>query len=139
MGNINRNQWFAISILFLTVLTGGSAQLTDLIGTYATKLVISFSTLATGFLAGAQIILTGQGQQILDFKALAQGGNAAAQQGIIAATSAVTSSAATPAIAQQAKVALLDAAAALPEVKGNINVTDQALVDDTASSQIKKA
>src|SRR5260221_9501208 len=64
--NVTRNQWFAIVILLLTVLTGGSAQLTDLIGAYATKLVISFSTLATGFLAGAQIILGGQGQQVRD-------------------------------------------------------------------------
>lgn len=70
MGGITRNQWFAITILFLTVLTGGSAQLTDLIGPYATKLVISFCTLATGFLAGAQIILTGQAAQIRDVAAM---------------------------------------------------------------------
>lgn len=68
--NVTRNQWFAIVILLLTVLTGGSAQLTDLIGPYATKLVISFSTLATGFLAGAQIILTGQAQQVRDVAAM---------------------------------------------------------------------
>lgn len=68
--NITRSQWFAISILLLTVMTGGSAQLTDLIGAYATKLVISFSTLATGFLAGVQIILTGQVQQIKDVRAM---------------------------------------------------------------------
>lgn len=68
--NITRNQWFAIVILLLTVLTGGSAQLTDLVGPYATKLIISFSTLATGFLAGAQIILTGQGQQVRDVAAM---------------------------------------------------------------------
>lgn len=68
--NITRNQWFAITILLLTVLTGGSAQLTDLIGPYGTKLVISFSTLATGFLAGVQIILGGQGQQVRDVAAM---------------------------------------------------------------------
>jgi hypothetical protein len=68
--NITRNQWFAIIILLLTVLTGGSAQLTDLIGAYATKVVISFSTLATGFLAGVQIILGGQGQQVRDVAAM---------------------------------------------------------------------
>ena len=67
---ITRNQWFAITILFLTVLTGGSAQLTDLIGPQSTKLVISFCTLATGFLAGAQIILGGQGQQVRDVAAM---------------------------------------------------------------------
>lgn len=68
--NVTRNQWFAIVILLLTVLTGGSAQLTDLIGPYATKVVISFSTLATGFLAGVQIILGGQAQQVRDVAAM---------------------------------------------------------------------
>lgn len=68
--NITRNQWFAIIILGLTVLTGGSAQLTDLIGPYATKVVISFSTLATGFLAGVQIILGGQAAQVRDVAAM---------------------------------------------------------------------
>jgi len=68
--NITRTQWFAIAVLFLTILTGGSAQLTDLIGTYPTKLVISFSTLATGFLAGVQIILGGQGTQVKDVLAM---------------------------------------------------------------------
>ncbi len=68
--NITRNQWFAIAILLLSVLSGGSAQLTDLIGAYATKLVISFATLATGFLAGVQIILTGQAAQVRDVAAM---------------------------------------------------------------------
>lgn len=67
---VTRNQWFAIIILLLTVLTGGSAQLTELIGPYGTKVVISFSTLATGFLAGVQIILGGQGQQVRDVAAM---------------------------------------------------------------------
>lgn len=68
--NITRNQWLAITILFFTVLTGGSAQLTDLIGPYGTKLVIAFSTLATGLLAGLQIILGGQAQQVRDVAAM---------------------------------------------------------------------
>jgi hypothetical protein len=68
--NVTRNQWFAIIILLLTVLTGGSAQLTDLVGPYMTKVIISFSTLATGFLAGVQIILGGQGQQVRDVAAM---------------------------------------------------------------------
>lgn len=63
---ITRNQWLAITILLFTILTGGSAQLTDLIGPYGTKLVIALSTLVTGFLAGLQIILGGQGQMTRD-------------------------------------------------------------------------
>lgn len=67
---ITRNQWIAIVILLSTILTGGSAQLVDLIGPYATKLVIAFLTLLSGFLAGLQIILGGQGQQIKDVAAI---------------------------------------------------------------------
>lgn len=67
---ITRNQWIAIVILLSTILTGGSAQLTDLIGPYGTKLVIALSTLLSGFLAGLQIILGGQGQQIKDVAAI---------------------------------------------------------------------
>lgn len=68
MGNITRNQWFAIGILLCTVVTGGTAQLTDLIGTVGTKTLVSLCTLITGLLAGVQVILGGQGQQVLDVK-----------------------------------------------------------------------
>lgn len=139
MGSITRNQWFAIMILGLTVLTGGSAQLTDLIGAYATKLVISFSTLATGFLAGVQIILSGQGAQIQDVRNIAlnpssvQGG--AAQKALVEATSAVIgSSAAGPAITKEAQVAILDAAA--PLAKNSI-IVNKELADATVSPSVK--
>lgn len=42
------------------------------------------------------------------------------------------------AVSQDAKVALLDATASLPEVVGEINVTDPKLVQDTSSNQIVK-
>jgi hypothetical protein len=68
--SITRSQWLAIAILFFTVLTGGSAQLVDLVGAGMTKSIIALSTLTTGFLAGLQIILGGQGQQIKDVSAM---------------------------------------------------------------------
>jgi hypothetical protein len=67
---ITRGQWLAIAILFFTVLTGGSAQLVELVGAGMTKAIIALSTLVTGFLAGLQIILGGQGQQIKDVRAM---------------------------------------------------------------------
>ncbi len=70
MGSITRNQWFAIGILFCTVITGGTAQLTDLVGPIMTKTLVSLCTLVTGFLAGIQIILGGQAQQIKDVAAM---------------------------------------------------------------------
>lgn len=42
-------------------------------------------------------------------------------------------------VSQNAKVALIDATAAQPEVVGKINVTDQTLVDATQSTQVQKA
>ncbi len=70
MGSITRNQWFAIGILLCTVITGGTAQLTDLVGVGVTKIMVSLCTLVTGFLAGIQIILGGQAQQIKDVAAM---------------------------------------------------------------------
>ncbi len=67
---ITRNQWFAIAILMFSVLMGGSAQLTELIGPPMTKAIISFATLINGFLAGVQIILGGQAQQVKDVAAM---------------------------------------------------------------------
>jgi hypothetical protein len=70
MNLITRNQWFAIAILLFSVLMGGSAQLTDLLGPALTKGIISLATLINGFLAGVQIILGGQGQQVKDVLAM---------------------------------------------------------------------
>ncbi len=70
MSSITRTQWFAIGILLCTVITGGTAQLVDLVGPSTTKIMVSLCTLTTGFLAGIQIILGGQGQQVRDVAAI---------------------------------------------------------------------
>jgi hypothetical protein len=70
LSSITRTQWFAIGILFCTVITGGTAQLVDLVGPSTTKIMVSLCTLTTGFLAGIQIILGGQAQQIKDVAAM---------------------------------------------------------------------
>lgn len=71
MNSITRNQWFAIGILLCTVVTGGTANLNDLVGPGTTKIMVSLCTLVTGFLAGIQIILGGQAQQVKDVAAMA--------------------------------------------------------------------
>jgi hypothetical protein len=67
---ITRNQWIAIFILILSVNMGATAQLTDLFGAYAAKLIVSFSSIGSSILAGVQIILGGQGQQVKDVGAI---------------------------------------------------------------------
>jgi len=60
-----------------------------------------------------------------------------AQTALIEGTKAVALDPTIPK-STEAKVALLDAVAAQPEVVGKIGVTDQALVDATVSDQVKK-
>jgi len=80
--------------------------------------------------------------RIADVRAIATGSASAvavdAQKALIEATSAVAQDKTTPA-STEAKAALLDAVAAQVEVVGQINVTDQRIVDATQSSQIQKA
>lgn len=81
-------------------------------------------------------------QQIQSVKEIATGPASStavdAQAVLISATAAIAQDNTIP-TSKDAKVALLDAVAAQPEVVGRINVTDQSLVDATTSDQIKKA
>lgn len=61
-----------------------------------------------------------------------------AQTALIEATSAVAADSSIPK-STEAKAALLDATASLPEVVGRITVTDPSLVVATTSNQIQKA
>jgi hypothetical protein len=80
--------------------------------------------------------------RIADVRNLATGAASedavAAQAALIDATSAIAQDNTIPK-SQEAKVALLDATAAMPEVIGTIRVTDPALEAATSSSQIKAA
>lgn len=68
MDNITRTQWIAIIMLALGLIAGGANTLTEFFGAgIATKLASAASFLSS-FVAGAQIILGGQGQQVLDVK-----------------------------------------------------------------------
>ena len=70
MNTITRNQWIAIALLILSVNMGATAQLSDLFGVGVAKIVVSLSSLGSSILAGIQIILGGQNQQVLDVKAM---------------------------------------------------------------------
>lgn len=80
--------------------------------------------------------------QIAQVKQIATGEKSAeavdAQKALIEATSAVAQDNTIPK-SQEAKVALLDATAALPEVIGTIRVSDPDLESATSSPQVKAA
>lgn len=83
-----------------------------------------------------------QAQQIKSTEVIATGPKSemavAAQQALIAGTNTIAQDKTIP-TSFEAKAALIDAAAAQPEVVGKINVTDPALVVATQSNQVQKA
>lgn len=66
--NITRNQWIAIVILALGLISGATGQMTDIFGAGAAKSIASAASFMSSFVAGVQIILGGQRQQVLDVK-----------------------------------------------------------------------
>lgn len=83
-----------------------------------------------------------QAQQVKSAEVIATGPKSdmavAAQQALIAGTNTIALDQSIP-TSTEAKAALIDGAAAQPEVVGKINVTDQILVDATQSRQVQKA
>lgn len=68
--NITRNQWIAITILALGLISGATGQMTDIFGAGAAKSIASAASFMSSFVAGIQVILGGQGQQIKDVAAM---------------------------------------------------------------------
>ena len=131
MGTVTRNQWLALAILASSILMGGASQLDVLVGPQLSKSIVAAMILANAFLAGAIIIRAELDALDVDI---------AAQSALVSATSAVVGSAAAgPTVTKEAKVALLEATAALPEVTGTIDVTDKSLAEATVSPQVKAA
>ncbi len=62
--NLNQNQIIAIIIAVLSVLSGATAQLTDLFGALVAKDVVSVSGLITTILSSVLAVITSQGSQI---------------------------------------------------------------------------
>ena len=62
--NLNLVQILALVLIVLGAITGGTAQLTDLFGPTATKVLVSASSLLTSIISGFVTVLTGQANQI---------------------------------------------------------------------------
>jgi hypothetical protein len=58
--NINMTQVLALTLVVLGVISGGSAQLTDLVGPLITKSMVAAASLATSIISGWMVVLTGQ-------------------------------------------------------------------------------
>lgn len=66
--SITRNQWIAIVILALGLISGATGQMTDIFGAGIAKSIASSASFLSSFVAGVQIILGGQGQQVKDVR-----------------------------------------------------------------------
>lgn len=142
MGNLTLGQKIAMALILIQAIAGGSAQLTPVFGQHVTIIMVSLASLAGTVVTGWIFVVTGQSYQVQNVRDLAlnpaSSAAPAAQKALVEATSAIVgSSAAGPAITKEAKVALLDATASLPEVKGQITVTDKSLEAATVSPQVK--
>jgi len=68
--NLNVKQVIAIIVAVLSVLSGSTAQLTDLLGPGAAKVVISMASLAMSVLSSILAVITSQGSTVKDVLAM---------------------------------------------------------------------
>ncbi len=68
--NITRNQWIAITILALGLISGATAQMTDIFGPNLAKSIASAASFLSSFVAGIQVILGTQTAQVKDVLAM---------------------------------------------------------------------
>ncbi len=71
--NINLNQFLAIALVLLGVVTAGTAQLDVLIGPVATKALVALSSLLTSAIGGILGVLTGQSGMVKSVQAMPGG------------------------------------------------------------------
>ncbi len=64
--NLNTKQVLAIILAVLSVLSGSTAQLTDLLGVASAKVVISVASLAMSVISSVLAVLSSQGQLVKD-------------------------------------------------------------------------
>lgn len=68
--NLTRNQILALVGLALSLLAGGTATMTELFGQGLATKIAAAAGFLNAFVNGAVLILSGQGQQVLDVKAM---------------------------------------------------------------------
>lgn len=70
MMNLNTKQILAIILAILSVMSGSTAQLTDLLGAGAAKAVISMSSLAMSVISSVLAVLTSQDKIVKEVAAM---------------------------------------------------------------------
>lgn len=68
--SLTRNQTIAIIIAVLSVLSGGTAQLTEIFGPLAAKSIVSLTSLATAVLSAVMAVLTSQGNTVQEVQSM---------------------------------------------------------------------
>lgn len=68
--NLNAKQIIAIMVAVLSVLSGSTAQLTDLLGPTSAKVVISIASLTMTILSSIMAVLTSQNQTVKEVAAM---------------------------------------------------------------------
>ena len=68
LSNLTRNQKLALVGLLLGLLAGGGSTMTELFGTGVAAKIAAAAGFLNSFVNGAIVILSGQGQQVLDVK-----------------------------------------------------------------------
>lgn len=68
--NLNRNQIIGIMIIVVGVLGTSTAQLTDVFGPQAAKVVVSLSSMLSAMLGGIITLVTGQGSVLQQVQAM---------------------------------------------------------------------
>lgn len=63
--NLTSTQVLALILVVLGVVTGGSAQLTTLVGPMVTQLLVAAASLASSIISGFVLVLTGQSNTVL--------------------------------------------------------------------------
>lgn len=70
MPTLTPAQWIAMILVILGAITGGTSQLTEVIGPGATKVAVALASLATTILSGWIMVLTGQASQVKAVQAM---------------------------------------------------------------------
>lgn len=68
--NLNPKQWLAIAVAVLSVFIASTAQLTDLVGPQATKLIVSLSSITVTILSSISAILSTQTSLVKDVQSM---------------------------------------------------------------------
>ena len=96
--NLNTKQVLAIILAVLSVLSGSTAQLTDLLGPSAAKITISVASLAMSVISSVLAVLSSQGNIVKDVAAMPGVSRIAVNENATPALASLATDPATPKI-----------------------------------------